>query len=794
MNPFELGPRGRGRRRFIKQSAAAAWLFTTTDANGVAQSIAGATEMPGAFNALAIPGAPGNPGAPAAPLPWFHTVTRWGQINITEKDPQQYDIPWWRAYWKRTGTKGVVVNAGGIVAYYPTKIPLHRKAEYLQGGDLFGELCRAAKEDGLAVFARMDSNRAHEEFYQAHPDWFAIDANGKPYKAADLYISCINSPYYGEHIPSILKEIATLYHPEGFTDNSWSGLGRDSPCYCGFCQKSFKDKTGQELPTTRNWDDKVYKQWIRWNYDRRLEIWDLNNRVTTSAGGIHCIWSGMNSGSISSQSKSFRDFKAIAQRADLIMLDDQARSDSGGFQHNGEAGKLIHGILGWDKLIPESMAQYQAHKPWFRVASKPEPEARMWMIEGIAGGIQPWWHMIGAQHEDRRMHHNPEAMLHWHAANEQFLIDRQPVATIGLVWSQENMDFYGRDNTDERVDLPWRGMMQALIRARIPYLPVHADHIDREAKDLSVLVLPNLAVMSDEQVNAVKRFVSKGGNLIATGDTSLFDQWGEMRSDFALRDLFGAHLTKPRNPFAKETLEKMAGEAYHTYLRLPPEGQGAASSAKGNRHTILKGFEETDILPFGGLLYPLRVDSGAEVLLTFIPQFPVYPPEKAYMRVPKTDIPGLILREVEPHPSENSPRGTQRARVAFIPADIDRQYGRSNLPDHGNLLRNIILWAAAGHLPLTLEGSGLVDTHLYRQPGRLVLHLVNLTNENTWRQPLDELIAIGPLKVKVKLPAGIAGHNPRRLVTGGTVPSTVTDGWCHFEIKSILDHEVIVIA
>lgn len=87
-----------------------------------------------------------------------------------------------------------------IIPCYPIRIPLH-KAEYLGGRDVFSEICRAAHDDGLAVFARMDLNRAHEDFYQAHPDWFSIDVNGKPYKAADLYISCVNSPYYEQHIP-----------------------------------------------------------------------------------------------------------------------------------------------------------------------------------------------------------------------------------------------------------------------------------------------------------------------------------------------------------------------------------------------------------------------------------------------------------------------------------------------------------------------------------------------------------------------------------------------------------------
>jgi len=56
--------------------------------------------------------------AEAAPAePWYRRTTRWGQTNITEKDPVRYDIPWWREFWKRTQVQGVIINAGGIVAY-----------------------------------------------------------------------------------------------------------------------------------------------------------------------------------------------------------------------------------------------------------------------------------------------------------------------------------------------------------------------------------------------------------------------------------------------------------------------------------------------------------------------------------------------------------------------------------------------------------------------------------------------------------------------------------------------------
>ncbi len=758
------------RRDFLKQTTCAATVLATTP--------------PGFLTAAAWQ-------KPASgPVPWFRRTLRWGQTNITELDPEQYDIGWWRKYWKRTQTQGVIINAGGIVAYYPSRVPMHRHAEHLNGRDLLGELCQAAHEDGLVVFARIDSNRAHEKLYRAHPDWFALDRSGQPHRAGDLFVTCVNSPFYEQHIPDILREIVECYRPEGFTDNSWSGLGRNSPCFCVHCEKRFRQRTGQGIPREKNWSDPLYRQWIQWNYERRLEIWDLNNRVTKAAGGPDCIWVGMNSGSISGQCQSFRDYREICRRAEMIMLDHQSRSDSSGFQHNGEVGKLVHGLLGWEKLIPESMAMYQAGRPTFRLTSKPEPEARLWMLDGIAGGLQPWWHHVGAYHEDRRMYRTAEPVYRWHQAHEQYLVNRLPVATVGVVWSQQNTDYYGRDDADSLVELPWRGLTQALIRARIPYLPIHADDIERDAAQFSLLVLPNLASMSENQVRVVRQFVDRGGALLATGQSSLFDEWGEPRTDFALGDLFGVHSIPSRQVESEATRKKWANDTDHTYLRLLPElrarldgpHRDAEPPVSGERHPVLRGFEETDILPFGGTLSPLKVDAGAQVLMTFVPQFPIYPPETSWMREPKTDIPGLVLNTT-----------TQGSRIAFLPADLDRRFGRDNLPDHGNLLANLVRWLVKEEIPLSVEGAGLVDCHLYRQPRRAILHLVNLTSAGTWRQPVHEFIPIGPLRIRVKLPVGMHGQNVKLLVANRAVSAVVEKGWCRFEIKSLLDHEVVVL-
>jgi len=304
-------------------------------------------------------------------------------------------------------------------------------------------------------------------------------------------------------------------------------------------------------------------------------------------------------------------------------------------------------------------------------------------------------------------------------------------------------------------------------------------------------VLPNLGAMSESQVAAINRFAQEGGGVVATGETSLYNLWGDARPDYALGNLFGAHLKEPHDNHSETSLQNNVSKTYHSYLRLTPELRGGIDGPKNgsepmiakDRHPVLKGYEETDIIPYGGFIKQLKIDDGAEVLLTYIPEFPVFPPETSWMREPRTDIPGLILNSM-----------SNGSRIAFMPADLDRQYSRYNLPDHGNLLANIIRWVSRDNIPLVVESQGMVDCHLYRQNNRMILHLVNLTSTGTWRQPVEEFMPVGPLKVSVRLEKGVSGGDIRLLVSNQEISHKMDKGWCHFEIRSIVDHEVVVIS
>jgi hypothetical protein len=297
--------------------------------------------------------------------------------------------------------------------------------------------------------------------------------------------------------------------------------------------------------------------------------------------------------------------------------------------------------------------------------------------------------------------------------------------------------------------------------------------------------------MTDDQVAAVRRFVKKGGGLIATGESSLYNEWGDRRTDYAMSDLYGTHIIVKSLPDSENTKKKNKSDTYHTYLRLTPGLSRDADSPagmnepdiKGKRHTVFKGFDETDIISFGGSLEKVTMDGSAEVLMTFIPEFPIYPTETAWMREPKTNIPGLIINKI---PGSGN--------IAFMPADIDRQFGRYNLPDHGNILANLIRWASKDNIPLSVECAGLIDCNMYQQDDSLIMHIVNLTSAGTWRQPVDEYIPVGPVKVRIRLPEGVNGNNLRPLVSLQKIGFTIQNGWMEFVINSITDHEVIVIS
>jgi hypothetical protein len=699
-------------------------------------------------------------------LPWYKTTYRWAQTNFTEDDPVKADLAFWRSHWRRNRIQGVIVNCGGIVAYYPSRYELQYRAQYLDDQDFFKRVSDAAREEGIVVVARMDINRATKEFFEAHPDWFCRRKNGDPILSNDRYFSCINSDYYKVFIPQVLEEIIERYHPAGFTDNSWKGLDRNTICYCDNCRRRFKAERGLELPEAVAWDDPVYREWVRWGYECRLANWDLFNEVTRKAGGDDCLWFGMVHADPASG--AFADLKAILSRSKMVFCDHQGRK-SAGFEQNVVNGTLLRLASDEQVLAPESMANYVRGNRTFRLAANPKEETRLWMISGMAGGLSPWFHHIGGSQNDRRQFDTPVPIFQWHAENEQYLYNRTDLANVAVVWSQANADFYGQNEVREKVSLPWKGFCQALSHYRIPFLPVNVQDIGKYVSRINTLVLPDIAVMTDQEIDVLCDFIGKGGNIVVTGNTATLNGDGAPSGNDKLWRRMGLSRTGQTKGVFGASSASWEVSAAHNYFRLPAV-----------HHEILAGFENTDIWPFGGGLQVVRSTGNLRPVLSYIPSFPIYPPEFAWIREEEPDTHPLFTGTL--------PGG---GRAVYFAGDVDRCYGRTLLPDHGMLLANAVRWATDGMLPLTLEGPGHIDCKLYRQDNRLIVHLVNLTGSNRTGY-LDEFIPVGPFTLTLNVP-DIKPQSAFLAVQKKKAPTKNRSGKIVVSIDRITDFEMLVI-
>jgi len=152
------------------------------------------------------------------------------------------------------------------------------------------------------------------------------------------------------------------------------------------------------------------------------------------------------------------------------------------------------------------------------------------------------------------------------------------------------------------------------------------------------------------------------------------------------------------------------------------------------------------------------------------------------MRHPRSGVPALVLND------------NAGGRVAYLPADIDRTFGRSRLPDHARFLANLVRWVASNEIPIEIEGAGFLHVMVYRQTNRLVIHLVNLSGHEQGLAPVAEYLPVGPLHVTVNCNEfGSNSTGAQLLVAGTTTRISPNNSNLRFTLERITDHEVVVI-
>jgi hypothetical protein len=695
------------------------------------------------------------PALAPAPPSWVDKPMRWAQLTLVEDDPAKFDLQFWLDYFQRTKSDAVCLSAGGCVAYYPTQVPFHHRSQWLGQRDVLGELVRGCRKLGMVVIARTDPHATYDDTREAHPDWIAVDAEGKPrrhWASPEMWVTCALGPYNFQFMTEVKREIMSRYRVDAIFINRWDGSGM---CYCEHCRRNFKAATGHELPRSNNPREPARRAYILWRQQRLFELWRLWDAEVRKINPDACVIPNTGGGATSSL-----DMRRIGELAPTLIADRQARRGLAAPWANGKNGKEFRATMGGKPIVGIFSVGLEEPYRW-KDSVQSEAEIRLWVADGVAQGLRPWFTKFSGVLHDPRWLKPVEALYQRYARWEKYLRNERPLARVGLVYSQQTAWFCGSKVEDHTL-----GWYQALVEARTPFEMVHDRLLDpAHTGPFKTLILPNIAALSDEQCGQLREFVNRGGSLIATYETSLCDEWGAPRKDFGLAGLFGVSF-KGRSP----------GPVQNSYLRLETD------PTTGQRHPLLAGLEDAPRIING--VHSLEVAATAPFPnppLTLIPSYPDLPMEKVYPRVLKTDVPEVYLRELG------------QGRVVYFPWDIDRTYWEVLCVDHFKLLRNAVLWATNEPPLVVVTGPGVLDVAVWRQKKSITVHLVNLTNPMMMKGPVRELIPIGEQQVRLRLPEGARARTVHLLAAGRSPRFKAAGQYLQVTVPAILDHEIVAV-
>jgi len=606
---------------------------------------------------------------------------------------------------------------------------------------------------GMAVIARTDPHATWNNVYHAHSDWIAVDSKGQKrrhWSNPELWVTCALGPYNSEFMTQVHKEIMTLYQLDGIFSNRWAGHGT---CYCEHCIRNFKSFSGMDVPRTTERNNPAYRKYSEWRIKRLRELWFLWDRTIREVKSTsRYIPNG------------FPDNVVTGALSDIFFTDHQARRGVIPPWSNGKRAKELRATMGMKPLGGIFSIGLEERYRW-KDSVQSEPEIRIWVAEGTANNMRPWFVKFSGTIYDRRWLKVVERIYQWHYRAEPYLRNTAPLARVGIVYSEQTERYYGGERWQEQSSGHELGMYHALIESRMPFEMVNDRLLDAEhLKPFKLLILPNIAVLSEAQCEQLRQYVQSGGSIVATFETSLYDQEGKRRQDFGLADLFGVSYNN-----------RVEGPMKNSYLRLKSD------SKTGRFHPVLNGLEEAYRIINGIWRLDVKPHLDFSSPVTLIPTYPDLPMEHVYPRGPETDIREVYLQELG------------KSRIAYIPWDIDRTFWEIMNVDHGKLLLNIIKWVTNEEPLVQVEGPGILDVTVWRQKRSMTVHLVNLTNPMMMKGPFRELIRIGEQKLQVRTPQNTKVKEIHLLVSDRSPNYETRGNIVSLTVPSILDHEVVAL-
>ncbi|MEI6914234.1 MAG: hypothetical protein WCL39_03795 [Armatimonadota bacterium] len=600
------------------------------------------------------------------------------------------------------------------------------------------------------------------EILNQHPDWqWLTKPKAKPIKITDSEpgknwpppSGCWYSPFGDWYI----QKTVFLAKSQGWDGQILDGFGGTfTACYCKYCKDGYGKDTGRKIPALKAYpappdvSDPEYRHYLKWRleqYDKFVLRWmtelkkikpDYAFTPWSTGPGRWWHWT----------------YAPLVEHSDQVnrIIDAPIVELLWDFPPN-LASNLLPSFTtryyrGLTRENPAIMCVYfRSQGQQWAIPPKVENDFRLFTV--MTNGCVPF--VITYVIEKTG---NPKQYLDQIKVRQPWTDGAKSVKWAAMLVSQNSRLLYGISGThgtlkgrvigsgidtpdaskiapgERRIPVHMESAVGVFRAAEEDHLPLDiitdSDIEDSEfLSQYKVLVLPNAACISDKASDTIRRFVARGGGLVALQDSSLYNDYGDLRKDFALGDLFGASYVSQDDKTGR-------------WPNFQPDSTLNLLSHQITDDPVIQNnyqlFENN--LDYIGMAAVVKPAAGSKVVVS--------------RNKGKATVPFLVLSE------------GLKGRVAYFAADVGQSYYTSPYQYERKLLCNSLRWAASEKPQVEVTAPMCVQSTFYQQEGgkRTVVHLLNEINTNTDRalpegnvSLREEIVPLTGIKVRFNDPS-----------------------------------------
>jgi hypothetical protein len=680
----------------------------------------------------------------------------------------------------------IMVNPGcapGMAQYTLFNSDRFEKMPGLGQRDLVREYLPHARRHGIHVLAYVNLHFYSHAFADAHPDWEQVLEDGTAYgRKHPLYGSgttfCPNSGWRDWAL-EMIREVMRTGVDGCFLDGP---VFFPSACYCASCRRLFFARSRQRrLPRFDDWNDPLWKAFAGFRADSLARFMKEAQSAARTVNRRAVIF--LNGGRFTSRNITHGYDTARLEPFQTFTGAEQFFHCTGRFESPYQTMNLARFLSAGRN--PAVVFTHHALSIW-HYTPLPATEMATALAQTAAGGANSWFAVFHeALKQGLAQAAAPLADVgRFIASAESYTCGDRSAAETAVLISNSTLYHYvtrhrglcqdvsgGREealvidagtkrhagtanhrrNASAAIlDRELRGCLDVCNFRHIPARVLWDNHLDSaHLRGARVIVLPNAACLSARQLSAVQRFVQTGGGLLTTFESGMYDELGE--------------------PVARQRWLRFLGIERVDGVFVPSRTEDYLTLTRP-----LDALPAATLLPRPVNALAVRATADVEVLARYL-----NPIGKAYAQ----------LRGVSDYPAAWIVR-RGHGRVVYAASPLFESFDQFHLDEHGDLAR-ALLRLAAGPAGLQVETNapGSLAIELRSQPGRLLIHLVNVTGE--MKRPMGRITPLRDVSIELST---CAARQAVALRLGQTLKlERLASNRIRLRLPQVNDYEIIVL-